>query len=99
MSTILDKLYYLKSNKLEIRKAIVTMGVSVPLDAKFRDYPKYIKQISGNSDKPLINISNSATSVDLSMRDKSILIKHTDTISISINHINIEMNGGIEIND
>ena len=99
MSSIIDKLNHLKATKLEIRKAIVTMGVSVPLDAKFRDYPKYIRQISGTGDKPLINISSGAKNVDLSMCDKSILIKHTDTPTVSISHINIQMNGGIQIDD
>lgn len=54
MGTITDKLTYLGQTKAEIRDAILSKGVAVPVAATFRDYAGKIREIAtgGESENP-----------------------------------------------
>ena len=49
MGTITEKFAYALETKSLIRLAIAEMGVEIPEDTVFRDYPNYIRMISGGS--------------------------------------------------
>ena len=49
MSTLIDKINYLKQTKANIRQSIIDKGVDIPENTKFRDYSSKIASISSGA--------------------------------------------------
>ena len=66
MSTLIDKINYLKQTKATIRQSIIDKGVDIPENTKFRDYSSKISSISSgasNDNNAKVIVDSSTTSL------------------------------------
>lgn len=99
MSSLIDKINYLSLTKEEIRKAIMSHGVTVDPNITFRDYAKLISQLSikddsVSTDNKIINVTET---VSLSVNKKSakcVNISNNEIVYITPTDFNILLKYG-----
>lgn len=63
MSGIQEKLDNITNSKAKIRDSIVNLGIEMPIETKFRDYPEYIRQVIDSTIIPQSDLNNLVSSL------------------------------------